>query len=172
MFIDKRIVRRLVGIFVVIQSLTVFGGGGYPQGSLGASPSGPNPSLTPGTLCTHPDAYRYPAHIPYCNRNVDYDTKAKVFQSYRKLGFTIDLSRREDFKIDHYYPLCLGGSNEETNLWPQHKSIFVITDSLEQATCEQLARGKVTQERAVQIVVKGKADLTSVKDLMRELNSL
>lgn len=62
--------------------------------------------------------YRYPEHIAYCERDVTTQTKNDVFATYRnELGFKLDVRNRANYKIDHFIPLCAGGSNHEDNLW-------------------------------------------------------
>lgn len=136
-------------------------------------PTQPDAQLTPGETCTHPDSYRYPEHIPYCSRNVDTQTKKDIIAQYdRERGFHVGSMDRGDFKIDHYIPLCAGGSNERDNLWPQHKSVYAITDPLEPAICNQMAAGKLKQERAIEIIRQAKTHLDQVPDLIKQVNSL
>lgn len=133
----------------------------------------PNPELTPGSLCQRPDTYRYPEHIAYCERNVDTDVKQDVFRKYREqLGFTLNISNRANYKIDHFFPLCAGGSNEENNLWPQHISVFTITDPLEAKGCEKLALGKITQKDLIELIKKAKFDLSLASKVYKQLQGL
>jgi hypothetical protein len=139
----------------------------------GSFPAGPDRQLTPGETCTHPTEYRYPEHIPYCERNVDSELKRDIIRMYdRERGFTIQQMPRGQFKIDHYIPLCMGGSNERENLWPQHQSVYNITDPMEPALCQKMAEGKVTQARAMELIRQGKNNLDQVPAVMREINSL
>ena len=135
-------------------------------------PKGPDASLTPGTLCTSPDSYRYPEHIPYCSRNVDTDTKKGRFIAYDQIGYRTMSMPRGDFKIDHYIPLCMGGGNDAANLWPQHKSVYAITDPLEPALCEKMAEGKLKQADAVALIKQGKANLDQVPAIIARVNAL
>lgn len=136
-------------------------------------PAGPNPQLTPGKLCDKPTTYRYPEHIAYCDRDVTYDTKEILIKQYdQQLGFRIETMNRADFKIDHYIPLCAGGSNDTVNLWPQHKSVYEITDPVEPLICEKMLEGKLKQADAVKLVVRAKTDLSQVPSVMKILNSL
>ena len=136
-------------------------------------PVGPNPQLTPGKLCDKPTTYRYPEHIAYCDRDVTYDTKEMLISEYdQKLGFHIDTMNRADFKIDHFIPLCAGGSNDSSNLWPQHKSVYAITDPVEPLICDKMSQGKLKQADAVKLVVRAKTFLNQASDVMRILNSL
>ena len=136
-------------------------------------PVGPNPQLTPGKLCDRPTAYRYAEHIAYCARDVTYETKDMLIHQYdRQLGYNIENLNRDDFKIDHYIPLCAGGSNDPSNLWPQHKSVYVITDPIEPLVCKKMSEGKLKQANAIQLIVRAKNSLNQVSAVMKILNSL
>jgi hypothetical protein len=78
---------------------------------------------------------------------------------------------RRDFKIDHFIPLCMGGSNELDNLWPQHPSIYVMTDPIEEQLCIRLREGRMKQSDAVRIIrlAKTRHDLIpSIQDQLRQ----
>lgn len=135
-------------------------------------PQGPIPSLTPGRLCERPDEYRYPERIPYCSRDVDSSLKADIFREYRDQGFRLNPKERNQYKIDHLIPLCAGGSNHEDNLWPQHMSIYVITDRLESLGCEKLKLGKILQKDLVDLILAAKKDLDRVSDTLTYLERL
>src|ERR1700755_3496839 len=53
-----------------------------------------------------------------------------------------------DFELDHCRPLCLGGSNDRSNLqlqpWPEARR----KDGDELAMCKAVSRGELTQEAA------------------------
>lgn len=134
-------------------------------------PKGPEESLTPGDLCHKADEVRYPEHVKYCRRDVDVTEKEAVVDAYDRLGYRVGAIGRHQFKIDHYIPLCMGGSNEMANLWPQHLSISAITDPLEEATCDAMSRGKLRQAEAIEIIKDGKANLEKVPDLLRDLQT-
>jgi hypothetical protein len=135
-------------------------------------PKGPLSDLTPGSLCDRPDAYRYPERIAYCNRDVDPSLKADVFKEYRHEGYRLDPKRRNDYKIDHLIPLCAGGSNRENNLWPQHRSVYELTDPLESIGCEKLKAGKIKQAKLVEMILSAKKNLDLVQPTLRVLLSL
>jgi hypothetical protein len=136
-------------------------------------PRGPRPEVTPGELCTTPDARRYPEHIAYCDRDVHSDVKKAIIAMYdRQFGYQIGRMDRGAFKIDHYIPLCAGGSNTVKNLWPQHVSIYNITDPLEPAICNKMAEGRLSQKDAVAIVIQAKNNLDQVPAIIRRLNQL
>jgi hypothetical protein len=143
--------KAAVTLLVLCAGLNVWAADNYPIH--------PDANLTPGSLCQHPDAQRYPEHINYCNRNVDTDEKRAVIAEYEKLGFKIMANDRKDFKIDHFIPLCMGGSNEMNNLWPQYKTIYEQTDSMEFDLCQKMAAGEMTQAEAVKTITTTKLNL-------------
>ena len=81
------------------------------------------------------------------------------------MGYEITPADRLDFKIDHLIPLCMGGSNGTLNLWPQHKSVYEITDSLEFILCEKLRLAKITQKEAIEKILYAKHHLDEVSSL-------
>lgn len=138
-----------------------------------AFPIGPNPQMTPGSLCQNPTQIRYPERIKYCQRNVDRSVKQAIIAEYdRRFGFQIQRMDRQLFKIDHYIPLCAGGSNDPSNLWPQHQSVFVITDPLEQLVCQKMQEGRLRQVDAIAIFQRAKNNLQEVPRIYAYVNGL
>jgi hypothetical protein len=138
-----------------------------------AYPKNPAPEVTPGSLCTRPTSVRYPEKIAYCERNVSYDTKIGVINEYeRRFGYNIMQTGRGQFKIDHYIPLCMGGSNESNNLWPQHMTVYEITDPLEEALCTAMADGKLKQADAVNFIKQAKNHLDEAPGILRRIRAL
>lgn len=136
-------------------------------------PTKPDTNLTPGALCERADELRYPERIKYCQRNVESDLKQEVIQDYnRNLGYQITPEQRKHFKIDHYIPLCMGGSNEKVNLWPQHRSVYMHTDELEMVACQKLALGKVTQSKAIDVIRAAKENYKEAHKYLKQMNSL
>ncbi len=136
-------------------------------------PTGPDPELTPGDVCHHPDTYRYEEKIAYCERDVDTDLKYDIIDTYdQELGFTISNMPRNKFKIDHYIPLCMGGSNERVNLWPQHESVYKITDPLEAKLCEKMSEGKLLQAKAIELIRRAKNNLSEAPAILREVSGM
>lgn len=135
-------------------------------------PDRPDATLTPGSLCAERHQTRYQEKIPFCERSVNVETKENIVRIYDGLGYRIGAIGRRRFKIDHYIPLCMGGSNEMDNLWPQHESIFPLTDALEAACCGKMADGRLTQARAIEYIREGKADPELAPVLVREVESL
>lgn len=136
-------------------------------------PRSPEPRMTTGKLCEYPVSYRYPEHIAYCDRFVTTELKDYIIDKYdHDFGYRINYMKREDFKIDHLIPLCVGGSNDISNLWPQHKSVYKLTDPLEQLACDKMKVGKLTQKDAVQLIIYAKTNLDQVQKVESYFNSL
>ncbi|CAN5579576.1 hypothetical protein BH10BDE1_BH10BDE1_33890 [soil metagenome] len=136
-------------------------------------PEGPRAEMTPGSLCQKNSGYRYPEHIKYCNRSVDSGMKNEIIKEYdQTFGYSVRSMPRRAFKIDHLIPLCAGGSNNQDNLWPQHESVYAITDPLEPLVCEKMADGKLSQADAVQLIHEAKNDLSKVAAIISHLESL
>ncbi len=155
----------LVACIYLIAASIAFGAEGFPKA--------PDAELTPGALCVTPDEIRYPEKINYCERNVSTAKKWAVINRYvKKLNFTISESLRTEYKIDHYIPLCMGGANAIENLWPQHSSVYRITDALEVILCEAMLEGKMSQAQAVEKIKTGKNDLNKVPEIIRETKQL
>jgi hypothetical protein len=156
--------------FVVLALLAVVNSSAF---AIPSYPDKPNPTITPGALCAKPDDFRYDEKIPYCKRDVDSSTKQAIIKNYdATFGYKIAQMNRADFKIDHYIPLCMGGSNEISNLWPQHASVFKITDPIEQVACVKMGEGKLLQSKAIEILKQAKADLSLAPKLGDYLQSL
>lgn len=135
-------------------------------------PQFPDTAVTPGALCDRPNTHRYPENIAYCERNVSTATKRSIIREYdERLGYSIGSMDRMEFKIDHFFPLCMGGSNDRVNLWPQHKTVYVITDPLEPKICDLMASGDIQQQEAMDVVRRAKFNLDQVSAIMDELNA-
>ncbi len=157
--------KMLTMTLVFLLSFSVFAAGKqYPMG--------PDAKLTPGELCSNPSEYRYPEKIPYCKRDVGSQRKKQIFNNYRFLGFVLPPNDRGSYKIDHYIPLCAGGANSNENLWPQHKSVYAITDPMEPLVCEKMSQGRLKQAEAVELIRKVKNDLSTADEVMDYLNHL
>ena len=167
-FMFKVFVLAMLSV-VSIASADYSGYQGNNSGDAGSGwfPTKPDATMTPGMLCQHADSLRYPEKIKYCSRNVDTMTKNRVIQMYdAKFGYKINPSNRNQFKIDHYIPLCMGGSNEVQNLWPHHQSVYTQTDPLEPLLCEKKSEGRLKQVEAVQLIKKGKNDFSQIKGII------
>lgn len=137
-----------------------------------AYPLAPDPGLTPGSLCTEPDRYRHPEQIPYCERNVNSFLKEAIFIAYKRdLGYRLT-GDRSMYKIDHFIPLCAGGSNNQDNLWPQHVKLSTVTDQIESVGCEKLSKEKITQKELIELVIKAKLDLSLASKILKTLKKI
>jgi len=117
----------------------------------------PEVSITPGHMCERPDGHRYPGNIPFCRRNVSSGRKDAIVDRYdREFGYSIhELGRGNgEFKIDHLIPLCMGGSNSDLNLWPQHRTVYEQTDPWEQDLCIQIANGDISHQDAIDAIYR------------------
>lgn len=138
-----------------------------------AFPLAPHAELTPGSLCDTPNARRYAEEIPYCNRNVSSATKQQIMRTYdQTLGYQILTLDRAQFKIDHYIPLCMGGSNKVDNLWPQHASVYSKTDAIEATACEKMSAGRLRQVEAVEYIRRAKADIRQADEILRSVQKI
>lgn len=135
-------------------------------------PKNPDDNLTPGALCAHADELRYPEQIKYCERDVSSSTKKGIFQKYDQLGYRTRSMNRQKFKIDHYIPLCMGGANDTKNLWPQHESVYNITDELEFVLCEKMKAGRLKQKDAINFIREAKHNLDQVNEIRRIVDGL
>lgn len=162
---------RAMSVVLLFAALSIFSTSAFSYGP--NFPTGPNQALTPGKLCDKPVKYRYPENIAYCDRDVSYETKEILIENYdAQLGFHIQSMNRSDFKIDHFIPLCAGGSNDSSNLWPQHKSIYQVTDPIEPLLCEKMAQGRLSQANAVQLIIKAKRDLSQAPLVLKTIRGL
>ncbi len=163
-FVRSTVRSLIVSMTLVISSLS-FAGQSFP--------TGPRAEMTPGSLCQQSRAFRYPERIRYCDRNVDSRLKNEIIREYdQEFGYAVRSMPRRDFKIDHFIPLCAGGSNNKDNLWPQHESIYLITDPLEPLVCEKMSEGSLSQAEAVQLIREAKSDLTKVESILLQIEAL
>jgi hypothetical protein len=164
--------KRSALILVLLTAVTSFAKTSYEGGGQ-RYPSGPNQELTPGDVCHQPDTYRYDERIAYCERDVETSTKNSIIAQYdQELGYRIGSMPRGQFKIDHYIPLCMGGSNDRSNLWPQHQSVYKITDQLEQQLCEKMAQGKMLQAEAIQLIKHAKNNLDEAPSILERARAM
>jgi hypothetical protein len=139
----------------------------------GNYPHHPDPRLTPGTTCSQPTEFRYRERIAYCERDVDTERKNEIIAVYEEVyNFSITPNQRNKYKIDHYIPLCMGGSNEDSNLWPQQEKIYLITDPLESVLCNKIAENRISQDDAIEMIKMGKNNLDMVPNLLKQAKEL
>jgi hypothetical protein len=108
----------------------------------------PNPTLTPGAICTASDpdfdGFRYPEHVAHCKRHVTAQMKREIGQAYG-----IDPTDFSSYEFDHLYPLGIGGSNAPQNIWPEPKEQADEKDKLENQLYQKLRRGTITQRETL-----------------------
>jgi hypothetical protein len=120
----------------------------------------PDPNKTPGcaaTLSTSDLKRRYtetcPDNKPSCtysqsHRNVPKGVHDLIYDEYNVPDGERNIQHGE---VDHFYPLCAGGSNSKKNLWYQpkdnewngHNFGFREKDRLESYICAQIKDGKL-----------------------------
>ena len=125
----------------------------------------PNPDLTPGQAETVDlddltDRWECPASIhkvdctySQAHRSVSNKTHTKVYEEYE-----VSQSKRngKNGEVDHFDPLCNGGSNDIKNLWYQPaKNMwngkdfgYHAKDDLESWVCTQVKAGKLDPKEA------------------------
>jgi len=108
----------------------------------------PNPAWTPGRVCSEADpnfsTYRYKGHVAYCTRNVQRPEKDEIAKKYG-----VPKTDYSKYEFDHYIPLSAGGSDQESNIWPQPIAEARLKDKVEDAVYHGLKAGTMTQEEAV-----------------------
>jgi hypothetical protein len=118
-------------------------------------PETPDPIRTPGEMCDTKDEdfreYRYGEKIPYCVRNVSSHLKSEIYDYYG-----VPKNVRENYTIDHFIPLSIGGNNSPANLWPEHYKIKELRQTLEAELYEAVREGQMTQADAVAQIIKAK----------------
>jgi hypothetical protein len=113
----------------------------------------PKNTLTPGWHCDvkNPDFIeaRYAEKIAICKRNVSTTLKNKIYTAY-----TVPVSERSLYTIDHKIPLSLGGSNDSQNLWPQLKTISTAT--MEGLVFNLINANRIKHQEALNLVLSMK----------------
>src|SRR5882762_1025916 len=138
---------------------------------VGPSSLYPDPNMTPGlaaTLTVDDLTKSYTDNCPgsktSCtysqdHRNVPASVHKKVYDEY---NVPPDQRNIKDGEVDHFYPLCAGGSNDISNLWYQPaigdwngKDFGYHTkDKLEAFICVQIKAGKLDPKEAFDRMTK------------------
>lgn len=118
----------------------------------------PDQEITPGDFCDTKDKdfkeYRYPEKMVYCERSVSKSVKTRIYAAYN-----VPLKCKHRYTVDHFVPLALGGNNSDQNLWPEHVLVKATRQKLEQELYEQVSKGEMKSEDAVQILMEEKTKL-------------
>lgn len=116
-----------------------------------AFPFTPDETRTNGSICSTSDRdfseFRYPEKIPYCKRSVSSSDKDKVYRDYG-----VSKNCRQEYTIDHFIPLSIGGTNRFDNLWPEPKVIKQLRQDLELELFKALSKGQITQDEAIETI--------------------
>ena len=132
---------------------------------VGPSALYPDPNTTPGladTLKVEDLTAVYtdncPSHKTECtysqdHRNVPREEHTQVYDEYNVPQAARNI---HDGEVDHFYPLCAGGSNDITNLWYQpavnmwngRNFGFHQKDDLETWVCKQIKAGQLVPKEA------------------------
>lgn len=113
-------------------------------------PSLPDAALTPGAVattstaevCAHPEEPG--SAYSRAHRHTTVEMKRDVAHAY---GMPRGASWH-GVEFDHRVPLCDGGADTITNLWPEPWAEARIKDRLEAATCRAVCAGRITLHRA------------------------
>ncbi len=113
----------------------------------------PDKNLTPGDFM-HADR-SLPTGPTSEIRNVPPELRKTVFDEYHIPAAT---RNGTDYEVDHFIPLCLGGSNDEKNLWPQTRDPKVEWNAEEKDKLEN---------KLFQLVKAGVIPATKAQDAIR-----
>lgn len=109
----------------------------------------PDESLTPGAILTTDTKTVCTPGYAGSVRHVTQSTKNKIFAEY-------GIKPSGDFEIDHLISLQLGGSNDESNLWPQSYTTMPynahVKDVLESYLHHLVCKGKMTLQDAQEAI--------------------
>src|SRR5579862_1282046 len=131
----------------------------------------PNTALTPGkadTLDLSEITERYTQGCPHAktsctysqsHRDVSRPLHKKVYDEYNVPSAQRNIRSGE---VDHFYPLCAGGSNDISNLWYQPADTewngrnfgYHTKDKLESYVCTQIKNGKLGPSEAYDRMTK------------------
>jgi len=143
--------------------------GANPVKHVGPTECYPDPAKTPG--CALPQVTTEQVTTPGYTETARHVSKLLKWQVFVLYGFAapgepLDLQRLHDlenqFEIDHFVSLELGGSNDIKNLWPQPYAAPVVEnqtlgarqkDVVETALHRMIARGQITLKQAQDIIL-------------------
>lgn len=107
----------------------------------------PDPNFTPGLLCSPQDVdfsgYNPPG-VAICKRDVTTEKKMKIAQHYG-----VPRADWSKYEFDHLIPVCIGGSSDIRNIWPEPLDDAHRKDLLEDRLCNDLRAGRINQADAV-----------------------
>jgi hypothetical protein len=147
--------------WVWVRNVHVASGSIVSTGHVGPPQLYPDPTKTPGlaeTLKALDLTKRYTSNCPggkasctysQAHRDVPESVHTQVYDEYSVPASDRNIKFGE---VDHFYPLCAGGSNDIKNLWDQPAENewngqnfgYHEKDKLETYVCEQIKAGKMT----------------------------
>jgi uncharacterized protein YgiM (DUF1202 family) len=147
------------------------GGAAANEQHVGPANLYPNPNMTHGLAATlSVDALKKtytdncPDSKPSCTYSQDHrKVPASVHkQVYDEYNVPSDQRNFKDGEVDHFYPLCAGGSNDISNLWYQPAIAdwngkdfgYHTKDKLEAYICVQIKAGKLDPKEAFDRMTK------------------
>jgi len=97
---------------------------------------GQNDALTPGAVASTDPSEVCAAGYARSHRLYETDRAAYWHTVHAVLdAYHVPFADRRRYEIDHRVPLCLGGSNDVRNLWPQPLAEARRKDDIERAAC-------------------------------------
>jgi len=103
----------------------------------------PNKDLTGGSVRTvKPDEAC--GHAKQSRGQMSADRRDEILRRYK-----LPIGTHPDYEIDHLIPLCLGGSDDASNLWPQPRRSIQKAwsaerkDRLERLMCDMVCAGQI-----------------------------
>jgi hypothetical protein len=115
------------------------------------TPGSANPVLTKSVFCAKDFTTRKYRHISS-------QLRADVFSSYGIFDCHFPVVCGKVYELDHLIPLEIGGSNDQTNLWPQPRATHpwnaIIKDRLEDKLHSLVCDGKVSLKQAQDDIAK------------------
>lgn len=118
----------MLRFLVVPVAVLSIGAATWAQEHVGPAQLYPDPSFTPGlaeTLDREALKASYSDHCPRHKQSCTYsqdhrDVPASVHrQIYTEYGVPAEARNIQHGEVDHFWPLCAGGSNDISNLWYQ-----------------------------------------------------
>jgi hypothetical protein len=108
----------------------------------------PDPTLTPGVVRTT-DAGDICSHGTRELRHWSRERDDRIMAEY-----SLPAGPHPDFEIDHLIPLCLGGADDDKNLWPEPRRSIEPEfsaerkDDLEHRLCQMVCAGELDAAEA------------------------
>jgi hypothetical protein len=149
-----------VGVVGIAAAVGLISTAHVTQAHIGPAKLYPNSALTSGLAATLKASDLQATYngqtYSQANRNVPESEKLHVYAEYGITGSHPTGS----YEVDHFYPLCAGGSNDISNLWPEPATNiwngadygFHTKDKLETYICAQIKKGTLDPKVAYQKV--------------------